>query len=73
MGNALEELLAGCGGVATVGHVTGTVRRIPGVVAVLPWQRRLEGVEEVIEGPGDDDVVVDAHDEGDGHRCDTHS
>lgn len=40
---------------------------VPGVVAALPWKRGLERAEEVVEGPGDDDVVVGAHDEGDGH------
>lgn len=43
------------------------VRRVPGVVAALPRQRGLEGVEKIKQGPGDDDVIVGAHDEGDGH------
>lgn len=65
--NVPEELLAGRGGVAVVGGVVGAVWSVPGVVAALPGQRRLEGAEEVVKGPGDDDVVVGAHDEGDGH------
>lgn len=70
--DAPEELLAGCGRVAAVGGVVRAVGRVPGVVAALPRKRRLEGAEEVIQGPGDDDVVVGAHDEGDGHRCYAH-
>lgn len=43
------------------------MRCVPSVVAALPWQRVLERAEEIIEGPGDDKIVVGAHDEGDGH------
>ena len=59
--------MTSCGGVAAVGGVICAVQCVPGVVAALPWQRSLEGVEEIIESPSDDDVVVGAHDEGDGH------
>lgn len=52
--------------------MAGAVWCVPGVVAALPGQRCLEGAEQVIEGPGDDDVVVGAHDEGDGYRCHAH-
>lgn len=45
----------------------GTVWCVPSVVAALPWQRVLERTEEIIEGPGDDKIVVGAHDEGDGN------
>lgn len=69
----LEELLARCGGVAAVGGMIGAVRCVPGVVAALPRQWRLEGVEKIKKGPGDDDVIVGAHDEGDGHGCYAHS
>lgn len=45
----------------------GTIWCVPGIVAALPGQRFLEGAEEIIEGPSDDEVVVGAHDEGDGN------
>lgn len=47
--------------------MVGAVSCVPGVIAALPGQRVLEGAEQVVEGPGDDHVVVGAHDEGDGH------
>ena len=51
------------GGVAR--ETAGAVfHHIPGVVAGLPGQRGPEGVEEVIQGPGNDHVVVCAHQEG---------
>jgi len=59
--------LAGCGGVAAVGGMISAVWCVPGVVAILPRQWCLEGAEQIIEGPGDDDIVVGAHNEGDGH------
>ena len=50
---AVEEL-----GVCAVGAV-------PGMAAVGPGQVRGEGREEVVEGPGDNDIVVEANVEGD--------
>ena len=50
---AVEEL-----GVCAVGAV-------PGVATVGPGHGRGEGREEVVEGPGDNDVVVEANVEGD--------
>lgn len=50
------------GAVVGPGRAVGAV---PGVVAVDPGQLAVEGGEEVEQGPGDDDVVVEAHVEGD--------
>ena len=38
--------------------------RVPGVVAVGPGQAGGEGGEEVEEGPGDENVVVDPNIQG---------
>ncbi len=61
----LRSHTGGIGGVQ-VGHVVvarleGASVRVPPVVTGGPGQRWEEGVEEVVEGPRDDDVVVDAH------------
>ena len=40
----------------------GAPVRVPRVIARRPRQSREERVEEVVERPGDDDVVVHAHD-----------
>lgn len=69
----LEELLASCGGVAAVGGVIGAVWCVPGVVAALPGKLCLEGAEEIIKSPGDDNIVVGAQYEGDCHWCHAHS
>lgn len=42
--------------------VEGASFVVPGIAAVRPWQHLPHGHEEVVEGPGDDDVVVDADD-----------
>ena len=39
-------------------RVFHTLRRIPAVVAVCPGQLRLEGLEQVVGGPGQDDDIV---------------
>lgn len=44
---------------------SGTVRRVPFVVTMWPWQSGREGGEEVIERPGKDDVVVAVQQEHD--------
>ena len=43
----------------------GAVGAVPGVAAVSPGQGQGERGEEVVEGPGDNDVVVEANVEGD--------
>lgn len=43
------------------GEGVGAVGAVPGVVAVGPGQLHGEGGEEVVQGPGDDDVVEEAH------------
>lgn len=49
--------------------MVGAVGLVPGVITALPGQRTLKGAEEIVERPGDDDVVVCTHDEGDGYSC----
>lgn len=39
--------------------------------ALAPWQRILEGVEEIPEDPGKDGVVVHSHQKGHDHRSNT--
>lgn len=46
---------AGAGGAGV-----GAAGAVPGVVAVGPGQLRGEGGEEVVQRPGDDDVVEEA-------------
>ena len=43
----------------------GAVGAVPGMAAVGPRQLEGEGGEEVVERPGDDDVVVEANVDGD--------
>ena len=47
----------------------GTRGGVPRVVAGAPWEDAGEGLEEVEEGPRDDDVVVDAADARDQHHA----
>ena len=47
----------------------GTGGRVPRVVAGAPREDTGEGLEEVEEGPRDDDVVVDAADARDQHHA----
>lgn len=54
------------GAVVCPGRAVGAV---PRVVAVDPRQLAGEGGEEVEQGPGDDDVVVEAHVEGNEDDC----
>lgn len=58
------------GAVVSPGGAVGTV---PRVVAVDPRQLAGEGGEEVEHGPGDDDVVVEAHVEGNEDDCKAHT
>lgn len=67
--NALEELLAGGGGVRAVGHVICAVDRVPRVVAILPGQVAPKRAEHVVQRPRDYNIIICAHDERDGHRC----
>ena len=50
------------------GHY-GTVLSVPCIVARGPGKLGGERLEEVVEGPGDDDVVVDAHQGRDDHHA----
>lgn len=53
----------------------GAVGAVPGVVAVDPREVHGEGGEEVVQCPGDDDIVEEAHverdeDNSEAHTCD---
>lgn len=67
--NTLEELLAGGGGRGAVGHTVSAVGCVPCVVAVFPEQLAPKRAEHVVQRPCDNDIIVCAHDERDGHRC----
>lgn len=74
----LLKVLLGRGGFVNVtdGAVVrpgGAVGAVPRVVAVDPRQLAGEGGEEVEQGPGDDDVVVEAHVEGNEDDCKAHT
>lgn len=45
-----------------------TTRRVPLVVACAPGKHGVERVEEIVERPRDNHVVVDTHDGGDYHH-----
>lgn len=47
----------------------GAVEAVPGVATVQPRQFAGHGGEQVVEWPGDDDVVVEAHVKGDDNHC----
>lgn len=73
-----ELVLGVLGVVAQHGAVeelgVGAVGAVPGMAAVSPGQFEGEGGEEVVKGPGDDDVVVEADVDGDedhgvAHAC----
>ena len=51
-------------------RLEGTRGGVPRVVAGAPREDTREGLEEVEEGPRDDDVVVDAADARDQHHAD---
>ena len=57
------------GTVGVMSGLEGAPLRVPGVIARRPGQSWEERVEEVVERPGDDDVVVHADD----GRDDDHS
>ena len=52
--------LCSVGGAVVMSGLEGAPLRVPGVITRRPWQSREERVEEVVERPGDDDVVVHA-------------
>ena len=75
-GDGISQVVHGRGALCSVGGAVGvmpglegTPLRVPGVIARRPGQGREERVEEVVERPGDDDVVVHADD----GRDDDHS
>ena len=63
---------AGDGAVA-VDPPSDALGGVPRVVAVLPGQFPLEGLADVKEGPGNDDVVVDACDARNDHHTQSHT
>lgn len=51
----------------------GAVGTVPGVVAVDPGQFTGERGEQVEQSPGDDDVIVESHIQGDQDHCEAHA
>lgn len=58
--------------VATAHH-PAAVRRVPGVVAVGPWQQVCHGQEEVVKGNANDHVVIDPNVGGHHHHAIAHT
>ena len=56
------------GAVGVMPGLEGAPLRVPGVIARGPGKSREERVEEVVERPGDDDVVVHADNGRDDHH-----
>ena len=48
-------------------------RRVPFVAAEFPGQHAGDGSEQVVDRPGDDNVVIDAHQPGDHRHADAHA
>lgn len=46
------------------GFGISAVRTVPAVVTFEPWQLAGHGGEHVVEGPGNDDIVVEANIQG---------
>ena len=50
-----------------------TQGRVPPVVARGPRQQRAARADDVVDAPGDDDVVVQGKEQGHNHHADTHT
>lgn len=50
-------------------HHPAAVRRVPGVVAVCPWQQVCHGHEKVVEGDANNHVVIDPNIGGHHHHA----
>ena len=66
-GDGMSQVVHGRGALCSVGGAVGVMTglegaplRVPGVIARGPGKSREERVEEVVERPGDDDVVIHA-------------
>ena len=66
-GDGMSQVVHGRGALCSVDGAVGVMPglegaplRVPGVITRRPWQSREERVEEVVERPRDDDVVVHA-------------
>ena len=72
---SLKVLLTGRLQVCGITRETGrtVANGVPGVVTGLPWKRGPEGVEEVVEGPAHEHVVVGGQHEGDDHCGQAHT
>lgn len=55
------------------GFGVSAVRSIPAVVTLKPWQFAGHGGEQVVEGPGNDDIVVEADIQGYDDNCVAHT
>lgn len=58
---------------AVDGLGVGAVGAVPAVATLEPRQLAGHGGEQVVEGPGDDDVVVEANVQGDDDDCVSHT
>lgn len=58
---------------AVDGLGVGTVGAVPAVATLEPRQLAGHGGEQVVEGPGDDDVIVEANVQGDDDDCVSHT
>lgn len=58
---------------AVDGRGAGAVGAVPAVAALEPRQLAGHGGEQVVEGPGNDDVVVEANVQGDDDDCVSHT
>ena len=75
-GDGVRQVFHARGALRPVGGAVGVMPgpqgapiRVPVVITRRPGQRREERVEEVVERPGDDDVVVHADDCRDDHHA----
>lgn len=55
------------------GFGVGAVVTVPAVATFEPWQLTGHGGEQVVEGPGNDDIVVEAYIQGYDDHCVAHT
>ena len=55
------------------GFGVSAVLAVPAVATSEPWQLAGHGGEQVVEGPGDDDIVVEANIQGYEDHCVAHT
>lgn len=71
------DLVLGIGSISKVGSIDGfgvcAVWTVPAVVTSEPRQLVGHGGEQVVEGPGNDDIVVEANIQGYEDHCVAHT